>query len=66
MKTLKIAYLSLFLLASNAVVVAQSVIPPDPNPPPIGVPIDSVIWVLALVAIGFGVYMIKKRSTKIA
>ena len=63
MKNLKIVYLSLLILANNFA-FAQNSIPPKPEKGPIGLPIDSVLWVLGIVAIGFGIYMLKKRSTK--
>jgi len=65
MKNLKIVYLSLLILAGNAV-VAQGSIPPGPKPPPVGLPIDTILWVLGIIAVGYGIYMLKKRSAKSA
>ncbi len=64
MKNLKLIYFSLLLLVSN-LVVAQSVNPPKPGKgPPPGLPIDTSLWILGVIAIGLGVYMIYKKNLK--
>lgn len=63
MKYLKFIYLPLMLLVSN-IVAAQSIDPPNPKPPPPGAPIDSMLWILAIVAISFGIYMLRKTTLK--
>lgn len=64
MKIFNTLFLSLLLLVGHTV-VAQSITPPNPRPPGPGLPIDSVLWVLGVVAIVFGVYMLRKRNSKV-
>ncbi len=54
----KITFLSLLLLGVTA--FAQQVPPPNPGPP--GFSINTALWILGAVAIGFGVYKISNNS----
>lgn len=56
---------SILFLFAGFVSVAQGATPPPPMPPPPpGLPIDSGIVVLFLVALSFGVYKTFKTSQK--
>jgi len=57
--------LLLFLMLVGNVTVAQSITPPSPNPPPPGLPIDNILWILGVVAVVFGVYLLKKNSSEV-
>ena len=52
------------MLVGN-VTVAQSIAPPNPRPPGPGMPIDNILWILGVVAVFFGVYMLKKNSSEV-
>ena len=62
MTTLKKLTFSTLLFVGFSV-FAQST-PPNPNPPPPGLPIDGFLWFGILVAIGYGVYVYLERSRK--
>jgi len=64
MKFFNTLFLSLLLLVGN-VIAAQSITPPNPKPPGPGLPIDSFLWILGVVAIVFGMYALRKRSSKV-
>ncbi|MFT5251518.1 MAG: hypothetical protein ACI87N_000500 [Flavobacteriales bacterium] len=68
----KIYYLFILLFGVTAVLAgtAPASGPPAPTgkgaglPPPPGLPIDDYIYILILVALVFGCYIIQKRSVK--
>jgi len=57
--------LLLFFMLVGNLAVAQSVTPPTPNPPPPGLSIDDYLWLLLVVAVVFGVYLLKKNSSEV-
>jgi len=54
----KITVLSLLL--SGVTAFGQNVPPPNPGPP--GFSITAAIWILVVVAVGFGIYKISSNS----
>ncbi len=56
----KITFMSLLLLGVTA--FAQQVPPPNPAP---GFPVDTSLWILGILALGFGLYKLNTNSKKI-